>query len=211
MIIKLDYQDIGLVGIKTNYNGKIKNHYIRYIVDEYSIDKAIREVKNNNKWVVALDYEGDIQYLFNVQEKPTIPVIVTKEVDEVTELSISFIMSTIPDWVIVSIKTSSDFADMRLVEKLSKQYSNIRFCGGKFLRLPCCNIGCIQRKDIPNKIPDSKIEYYTEGCACIMKTLPIEEVEGIDMLFKDKEEEKVILKEENKKKIISSIEDLFNM
>ena len=39
----------------------------------------------------------------------------------------------------------------------------------------------------------------------------IEEVEGIDMLFKDKEEEKVILKEENKKKIISSIEDLFNM
>ena len=78
MIIKLDYQDIGLVGIKTNYNGKIKNHYIRYIVDEYSIDKAIREVKNNNKWVVALDYEGDIQYLFNVQEKPTIPVIFTK-------------------------------------------------------------------------------------------------------------------------------------
>ena len=62
MIIKLDYQDIGLVGIKTNYNGKIKNHYIRYIVDEYSIDKAIREVKNNNKWVVALDYEG----IFNI-------------------------------------------------------------------------------------------------------------------------------------------------
>ena len=44
-----------------------------------------------------------------------------------------------------------------------------------------------------------------------MITMPIEEVEGVDMLFKDREEEKVILKEENKKKIISSIEDLFNM
>ena len=40
MIIKMDYEDIGLVGIRTNYNGKIKSHYIRYIVDEYSIEKA---------------------------------------------------------------------------------------------------------------------------------------------------------------------------
>ena len=210
MIIKLEYEDIGLVGIKTNYNNKVKNHYIRYIVDEYSIEKAIKEVRNN-KWVVALDYEGDNQHLFTLEEKPNIPVIVTKEFTEVTELGIDFFMSYVPDWVIVSIKTPSDFCDMRMVETLSKKYPNLRFCGGKFLRLPTCHIGCIQRDEVPAKIADSKISYYTEGCACAMVTMNIEDVEGVDLLFKDKEEEKVILKEERKKKIINSIDDLFNL
>lgn len=208
MIIQLEYQDIGLVGIRTNYENKVKNHYIRYIVDEYSIDKAIKEVRNN-KWVVALDYEGDVQYLYNIVERPTVPVIVTKEMKDINELSISFYIKTIPDWVIVSIKTSSDFCDMRLIEQLSKEYKNVRFCGGKFLRLPDCNIGCIQRSDISGKVADSKVEYYTEGCACILKTMSIEEVEGVDLLFKDKEEEKEKQKIENKKKMISDISDLY--
>lgn len=210
MIIKLEYEDIGLVGIKTNYNNKVKNHYIRFIVDEYCVEKAIKEAENN-KWVVALDYEGDFQYLFNLEEVPKIPVIITKEFTEVNELSIAFFMTKVPDWVIVSIKTPEDFSDMRLVDNLSKQYANIRFCGGKFLRLPSCRIGCIQREEIPSKIADSKISYYTEGCACAMVTMNIEDVEGVDLLFKEKEAEKIILKEENKKKIISSIEDLLSM
>lgn len=210
MIIKLEYEDIGLVGIKTNYNNKVKNHYIRFIVDEYCVEKAIKEAENN-KWVVALDYEGDYQYLFNLEEVPKIPVIITKEFTEINELSIAFFMTKVPDWVIVSIKTPEDFSDMRLVDNLSKQYSNIRFCGGKFLRLPSCRIGCIQREEIPSKIADSKTSYYTEGCACAMVTMNIEDVEGVDLLFKEKEAEKIILKEENKKKIISSIEDLLSM
>ena len=151
MIIKLEYQDIGLVGIKTNYNNKVKNNYIRYIVDEFCIERAIKD-SENNKWVVALDYEGDNQYLFNIPNKPNIPVIVTKEFKEINELSIAFFMKSLPDWVIVSIKTPSDFCDMRLVESLSLEFPNIRFCGGKFLRLPTCRIGCIQRDEIPAKI-----------------------------------------------------------
>ncbi len=210
MIIRLEYEDIGLVGIRTNYNNKVKNHYIRYIIDEFCVEKAINEA-NNNKWIVALDYVGDYQYLYNLDIRPTVPLIVSKEFIDMTELSIDFFMGSVPDWVIVSIKTPSEFSDMRLIESLSKKYSNIRFCGGKFLRLPTCRIGCIQREEIPAKITDSKISYYTEGCACALVTMDIEEVEGVDLLFKDKEEEKIILKEENKKKIISSIEDLFNM
>lgn len=206
----MEYQDIGIVGIKTNYNNKVKSHYIRYIVDEFSIDKALKETENN-KWVVALDYQGDLQYLFNFTEIPKKPIIITKELKEISEVSISYIMNTIPNWVIVAIKTSKDFCDLRLIEKMSKKYKNIRFCGGKFLRLPCCNIGCIQREDIPIKIPDSKVQYYVEGCSCIMPTLPIDEVEGVDLLFKDKEDEKEVLREENKKKIISNIEDLLNL
>lgn len=206
----MEYQDIGIVGIKTNYNNKVKSHYIRYIVDEFSIDKALKETENN-KWVVALDYQGDLQYLFNFTEIPKKPIIITKELKEISEVSISYIMNTIPNWVIVAIKTSKDFCDLRLIEKMSKKYKNIRFCGGKFLRLPCCNIGCIQREDIPTKIPDSKVQYYVEGCSCIMPTLPIDEVEGVDLLFKDKEDEKEVLREENKKKIISNIEDLLNL
>ena len=210
MIIRLEYEDIGLVGIRTNYNNKVKNHYIRYIIDEFSVEKAIYEA-NNNKWIVALDYMGDYQYLFNIQVKPTVPLIVSKEFLDITELTIDFFMSCVPDWVIVSIKTPADFCDLRLVETLSKKYPNIRFCGGKFLRLPTCHIGCIQREEIPAKIADSKISYYTEGCACAMVTMDIEDVEGVDLLFKDKEEEKVIIKEERKKKIINSIDDLFNL
>ena len=91
MIIKLEYEDIGLVGIKTNYNNKVKNHYIRFIVDEYCVEKAIKEAENN-KWVVALDYEGDFQYLFNLEEVPKIPVIITKEFTEINELSIATIL-----------------------------------------------------------------------------------------------------------------------
>ena len=210
MIIRLEYEDIGLVGIRTNYNNKVKNHYIRYIVDEYCVEKAIKEVRGN-KWVVALDYEGDNQYLFNIEDVPSIPLIVTKEFVDMTELSIDFFMSCVPDWVIVSIKTPIDFCDMRLVETLSKKYSNIRFCGGKFLRLPTCRIGCIQRDEVPAKISDNKISYYTEGCACAMVTMDIEDVEGVDLLFKDKEEEKVIIKEERKKKIINNLDDLLNL
>lgn len=209
MIIKMDYQDIGLVGIKTNYNNKIKNHYIRFIVDEYSIDNAIQNIKNN-KWVVALDYEGDLQYLFSIDTVPNVPIIVTKEMKEINELSVGFFMKCVPDWVIVSIKTPSDFTDMKIIEALSKEYKNVRFCGGKLLRLPGCNIGCIQRDEVP-KVPDSKISFYTEGCSCIMITMPIEEVEGVDLLYKDKEEAKEIEKEIRKKKIISSIDDLLGM
>ena len=210
MIIKMDYQDIGLVGIKTNYNNKIKNHYIRFIVDEYSIDNVIQSIKNN-KWVVALDYEGDLQYLFTMGDKPSIPVIVTKEMKEINELSVGFFMKCVPDWVIVSIKTPPDFIDMKIIENLSKEYENLRFCGGKLLRLPNCRIGCIQREEISTKIPESKISYYTEGCSCIMVTMPIEDVEGVDLLYKDREEAKEVEREEQKKKIINTIEDLLGM
>ena len=133
MIIKREYEDIGIAKINTNYNKKIKTHYIRYIVDEYCIEKAIKEAEEN-KWVVALDYEGDIQYLYRIKEKPKKPVIVTKEFVEISELSIDFFMSYVPSWVTVVIKTSKDYSDMRMIEKLSKKYENIRFCGGKFLR-----------------------------------------------------------------------------
>lgn len=206
----MEYQDIGIVGIKTNYNNKVKSHYIRYIVDEFLIDKAIKETENN-KWVVALDYQGDLQYLFNISDRPKKPVIITKELKEIDEISVTYLMNSVPDWVIVAVKTPKDFSDMRLIERLSKRYKNIRFCGGKFLRLPCCNVGCIQREDIPTKIPDSKIQYYVEGCSCIMPTMSIDDVEGVDLLFKSKESEKEVIQEENKKKIISSIEDLLSL
>lgn len=209
MIIKMDYEDIGLVGIKTNYNGKVKKHYIRYIVDEYCIDKAIKQTRGN-KNIVAFDYVGDYQYLFTIEDKPNIPIIVTKEFNDINELSISFFMKCVPDWVIVSIKTPSDFCDMRIIETLCSEFPNIRFCGGKFLRLPGCRIGCIQKEDLPYKASDPKY-FSTEGCACALLTMPYDKVEGVDLLFKSDEEAKEVKKEETKKKIIDSIEDLLNM
>ena len=210
IIIKMDYEDIGLVCVRTTRKGKIRKNYIRYTVDEYSIDKAIKNSKTN-KWVVALDYVGDYQYLFNIEEKPSIPVIVTKSFVDINELSITFFMKCLPDWVIVSIKTPEDFCDMRIVENLSLQFPNIRFCGGKFLRLPTCRIGCIQQEDLPKSVVESKVPYYTEGCACPLKSMHIDEVEDKELLFKDPDVEREIKKQETKKKVLNSIDDLFNV
>lgn len=208
LIIKLEYEDRDIVGIKTNYKNKVKNHYIRFIVDEFSIDKIIQEVKEN-KWVVALDYEGDNQYLFNLLERPTIPVIVTKYFEEVTELAIDYFVNSIPNWVYAAVKTPKTFSDMRMIEKISLKYPNVRFCGGKFLRLPTCKIGCIQREEIPSKVTDYQLSYYTEGCACALETMHLEDVEGIEFIYRDKEEEKEMIKEESKKKVLESLDDLF--
>lgn len=209
IIIQLDYQDIELVTIRTNYNNKIKDNYLRYIVDEFSLEKAIKEMEEN-KWVVALDYIGDLEYLFNIVNKPQKPIIVTKNLLDINELSIDFIMQTMPDWVIVSIKTPDSFCDMRIVERLSKKYKNIRFCGGKFLRLPNCNVGCIQREDIPVKIRDSAISYNTEGCSCIIETLRLDEVENYEFIYKSMIEEKEKKRIERKKRV-SDLADLLNM
>ena len=208
MIIRLDYEDNGLYAIKTNYNKKEKYHYIRYVVDEFSIDRAIEDIKDN-KYVVALDYEGDIQHLFSIQEPPSVPIIVAKEFQEINELSIAFYMQKFPDWVIVSIITPENFSDMRVIENLSQKFKNIRFCGGKFLRLPTCNVGCIMREDIPDKIAESKVSYYTEGCACIITTMSIDEVEGVEFIYRNDKQKVEEQKEETKKKIINNLTDLF--
>lgn len=210
MIIKLDYQDNNLLALKTFYKGKEKYHYIRYVVDEYSIDEAIQKIKGN-KWVVALDYEGDLEHLFTLNEKPIVPVIVTKVLEDVNELSIDFMVNTIPDWVILSIKTPSDFCDMRFVEYISKKYKNIRFCGGKFLRLPDCNVGCIGRVNIPDRIPESDVKYYTEGCACILVSMHVEDVEGIEYIYAETPKLKEVQKAMGQKKVVKSLDDLFGM
>ena len=215
MIIQMDYEDNGLYAIKTNYNKKEKYHYIRYVVDEFSIDRAIEDIKGN-KYVVALDYEGDIQYLNSLKERPeNIPVIVTKELRDVNELSIAFLMQKLPNWVVVAIKTPEDFCDMRVVENLSNKFKNIRFCGGKFLRLPSCNIGCILRENIPEKIPESKINFYTEKCSCIISTMHIDEVQGLEYIYKKNvksaEDIKPVIQQDSKKKAIDSMADILNL
>lgn len=216
MIVKMDFQDIGIVGVRTTYKNKIKNHYIRYVVDEYSLERAI-EVTRGNKRVVALDYEGDIGHLSLIDDIPEIPVIVTQKFNEITELSLEFFMMQIPKWVRVAIRTPKDFSDMRMIADLSTKYPNIRFCKGKFLRLPNCNIGCIDRDDLSYKVAESKISYYTEGCSCIVETMDIEELEGVEILYKDIEEKKEkdvketrekAVEEVKKKRVISSLDDL---
>lgn len=221
MVIKMEYQDIGIVGIRTkNWNDKVKIHYINYIVDEFSIDSAINEVNTGfNKYIVSLEYVGDLHRLFLIEEKPKVPVLIKRELEDVTELSIAFIVKTIPDWVRLCIKTPTDFCDMKLVESVCKKFPNVHFCMGKFLRLNNCNIGCLRREEIPKKITDQKYNFYTEGCACPMYAIPLEEVENVDIIFKDKEEQKQIKKQEIKqqikeegtsKKVISNLSDLFD-
>ena len=209
MIVRIEYQNT-ISAIKTKYKGREKSHYIRFIVDEYSIQSALEKVRDN-KWVVALDYEGDISYLNNVKYKEyDKPVIVFREIEKVTEDIIRELMKSVPFWVRVAVKTPGDFNDMRVIFNLSKKYPNIRFCGGKFLRLDGCNIGCIGREDIPRKVAESKIDYYTKGCNCIIKTHNIEEVEGYEFIYSSEEEKLKKIKEEkaDSKRVVKNLRDL---
>lgn len=209
MIVRIEYQNT-ISAIKTKYKGKEKSHYIRFVVDEYSIQSALERVRDN-KWVVALDYEGDISYLNNVKyDVNDKPVIIFKQLDEISELTIKSIMRRIPLWVRVAIKTPEDFNNMRVIFDLSKKYPNIRFCGGNFLRLGGCNVGCIGREDIPRKVAESKIDYYTKGCNCIIKTLNIEDIEGYEFIYSSEEDKLKSIKDEkvDSKRVVKSLRDL---
>lgn len=205
MLIKLDYRENGIVGIKTTHKNKIRHHYLRFIVDEYSIDNALNHSEIND-WLIALDYEGDMAYLWGYDRVPNIPVIVTKKVDSVTEIEVGFIVKQIPSWVRIAIKTPKEFSDMRLIKEISLKYPNVRFCGGNFVRLPGCNIGCIQESDLPLPINQSKIEYITEGCACIKKTIALEDFEGAELLYTIVNKDNI--KNKNKKAVIKDLRDL---
>ena len=138
-------------------------------------------------------------------EIPKKPVIVTREFDDINELSIQFALNTMPDWVILAVKTPSDYSDMRFVSYISKKYKNVRFCGGKFIRLQGCNVGCICRENIPDKIPESDINYYTDGCSCILVSMHIEDVEGLEYIYDD------VPKMEKKKKVVNNLDDLMDV
>ena len=209
MIIRVEYQN-DISAIKTKYKGKEKSHYIRFIVDEYSLQPALDRVREN-KWVVGLDYEGDISFLQNIQYKEKDKsVIVIRELKDVNETTVRNIIKKIPIWVRVVIYTPEDFSDMKFIFEMSKKYPNLRFSGGKFLRLEGCNIGCITKEDIPKKVAESKIDYFTKGCSCIIKTVDIEDVEGYEFVYSEEEEKLKDIKEENTdgKIVIKNLRDL---
>ena len=86
-----------------------------------------------------------------------------KPISEITYQSILDYIKQTPKHIRLVIKTPAEYADLGTVLMLSQAYSNIHFCGGKFMAHPLGRFGCITQQDI-NLYPDSQPPIIYIGC-----------------------------------------------
>lgn len=177
MLLKLKYDDVKASGARGEVNGKMMNFFMRVQVDELNLVEAMQKFKSN-KWVVALDYTGEVGFLKTVEVLDK-TIIVTKEVEKV-DLNVDFIMSDIDNRVRVVFSLPENYSDMRTIYDYSQKYTNIRFDGGKFIKLDGCNVGAIGVDDIPKKIADSRIAVVTRGSASVFEEVHIDDVDMVE-------------------------------
>lgn len=215
MIVKLKYEDVKGNTLKVDVDGKETMCYMRVAVNSDNVIEAVSALKGY-KNVVAFDYTGDIQTLEGLETYNT-PICVKYTLD-VVDNTIDDIMASVPETVRVIIGVPSDFCNMQVIEEYSNKYQNIRFCGGHFIRLEGCNIGCIGVEDIPRKIHANRIKLECRGCACAYENTDINDFDIVTFTnevlpvkepkvgkVKEKEPKAPTPKAPPKKKAISSI------
>lgn len=200
-------------------DGKEIIYYIRLRVNESNIAEACEKFKNA-KYVVAFDYEGSLSALSGINL--TKPVIYRQDI-EALDMGVDVLMSTIPEGVRAVFKLPKDYCDMRKILDYSSKYENISFCGGHFIRLPGCKIGCVLPSDIPKKVPENKIPLVNEECSCVFETVTVDDVldgefftaygvEKVEKVKASKAEKSVVKKEKapakTKKKSAASLLDV---
>lgn len=176
MIVKLKYDDVKGNTLKLGIDGKKVPVFMRVAVDQSNVIEAVAKFKTY-KNVVLLDYTGDMQTLEGLDN--TTPIAVKFELETV-DSTIDDIMGSVPSNARVVIKLPEDYSDMRTIEAYSNKYSNIRFCGGYFLRLEGCKLGCVCAEDIYKKVSSSKVNLLCKGCACVYENVDINEFEIVE-------------------------------
>lgn len=177
MILSLSYEDITGSAVRGEVNGKSVNFFMRVKVNESNIEEALTKLKGN-KWVVAFDYVGDPEFLKTVDIGDSV-VIITKEVEKL-DMNVDFLLNGLDRRVRVVLKLPKTYTDMKSIYDYSRKYPNVRFCGGKFLRLEGCNIGCIGQSDVFRKVPDSKLSIVSEGCSCVFQNIHIDDLDVVE-------------------------------
>lgn len=185
MILRVKYEDLGKEANAARgvVNGKQVNFFLRVQVDEMNIAEAVQRFRGN-KWVVALDYIGDLGFLQNIDISGVL-VIVTKEIASVESLDfdLQFMLSQIDPRVRVVLKLPKDFNNMKVLYDLNQRYPNLHFCGGYLLRIDGCNIGCIGVNDLSKKVSASKIPLISEGCGCPLQNLTLDEADEVEFYY----------------------------
>lgn len=176
MIVKLKYDDVKGNTLKLGIDGKKVPVFMRVAVDQDNVIEAVEKFKTY-KNVVLLDYTGDMQTLEGLDS--TTPIAVKFELETI-DSTIDDIMESVPSNVRVVVKLPNDYSDMRTIEAYSNKYSNIRFCGGYFLRLEGCKIGCVCAEDIYKKVSANKVNLISRGCACVYENVDINDFDIVE-------------------------------
>lgn len=174
MILRLKYDELKADAVKGKVNGKAFSFFLRLVVDRSNLSEAIRRF-TDNKLLLAFDYQDDPAALQGV-DLGVKPVLYTQQV-ETLDINIDMLLNQLPAKMHLVCQLPSTFNDMRAIADYSRKYHNIRFCGGNFLHLEGCRLGCILASEIPRKFSDSRLPITTTGCASLMPTVDLADVE----------------------------------
>lgn len=177
MILKLKYEDVKSTGVRGEVNGKNVNFFMRVTVDELNIVEALQKLKAN-KWIVAFDFVGEPSFLSTIDLGERV-VIVTKEID-VIDMNVDFVLNSIDSKIRVVFNLPKEYSNMKSIFEYSKKYPNIRFTGGKLLRLDGCNVGAITQAELFKKIPENRIPLVVEDTVDVYPTYHIDELDIVE-------------------------------
>ena len=135
------------------------------------------------------DFEADMQALQSCGASIK-PIIYKLDLGNkpCAEITYQFLLGYInktPKHIRLVIKTPADYADLGTVLTISQMYSNIHFCGGKFMAHPLGRFGCITQQDI-NLYPDSRPPIVYVGC-CLSDNLISASSDILEYIPKQKE------------------------
>jgi hypothetical protein len=177
MILQLKYEDITASGVRGDLNGKNVNFFMRIQVDEINIEEALVKFKGN-KWVAAFDYVGEPSFLRTVDIGDRV-VIVTKQVEKI-DMNVDFLVNDIDKNLRIVLNLPEDYNDMKLIFEYSAKYPNVRFTGGRLLRLDGCSIGSLTRDDLFKKVGENRIPLVLENKPCLFPTYQIDDLDVVE-------------------------------
>lgn len=176
MLVTLDFADVTANAVKGEINSKTTNLYMVVRVNQSNLVEAQERFRNYRN-VVALHYEGDLEYLKLVDLQSSKPVFCRFPLSEIVVDSFDWVLSA-PEGLRVVIDTPADYSDMRAIKFLCEKYGNLYFAGGKFFRLEGCRLGAIQREDLPRKINEMHISLLTSGEGSVYPIVTLSELDS---------------------------------
>ena len=183
MLISLNYCDIQntenkLVSVGVENKGKVTSTYVRMTVIEDTILDAV-SLYDSSSFVLLFDMSVDVSLwpelkakLSGLRSHKVLLHLPEMPIDKAIEYA-----HDLPNLRFV-LPLDSDFCDMQIISKTSRECVNLYFCGGNLIRLRGCNIGCLTPELTPRHKTTSLVS--VNGCSC---TMPVMTVTGAELHF----------------------------
>lgn len=163
-------------GVIVEDDGKKYTGYFKLYCDDTDLREAVDVARKSSSNVVMIEYQG-IEEALNTVNPSGVYLGVTKRfgedisVEDVEDFALS-----LPDGVYGICRMPDSFCDMQFVQRISKQYPKIRFCGGTLFALEGCHLGCCGHDIIGDKVGSKGENMLYEGCACCLPTFNEDDV-----------------------------------